>query len=167
MRRNIRSRINMVAPFLTLDLDPFIVVGDDGRLSWIADGFTTADTFPYGTYSVLERDRTNYIRNSVKVVVDAYDGTATFYVFDTEDPIIATYRAMFPTLFKDASAMPTSLRSHVRYPEMLLKVQATVYGLYHMDSPEVFYNREDSWTVASRVSGQGDQGRSQWNRTSS
>ena len=87
----------------------------------------------------------------MKVVVDAYDGTTTFYVFDSDDPIIAAYRAIFPTLFKDASAMPPGLRSHVRYPELLLKVQAAEYGLYHMDAPEVFYNREDLWTVASQV----------------
>jgi uncharacterized protein len=155
MRRNIRERIDaLTGGFLTLDPDPYIVVGDDGRLSWIADGFTTADTFPYARHTVLGRDRINYIRNSVKVVIDAYDGTTTFYVFDPDDPIIAAYRAIFPTLFKDASAMPAFLRSHVRYPEMLLKVQAAVYGLYHMDSPEVFYNREDLWTVANQVGGQ-------------
>ena len=157
MRRNIRDRIAALAPFLTLDPDPYIVVGEDGRLSWIADGFTTSDTFPYARHFVLGRERLNYIRNSVKVVIDAYDGTTTFYVFDSSDPIIAAYQALFPTMFKDASAMPPGLRSHVRYPELLLKLQAAVYGLYHMDSPEVFYNREDLWTVASQVS-QGSQG---------
>ena len=91
------------------------------------------------------------MRNSVKAVVDAYDGTTTFYVFDTEDPIIAAYRRIFPSLFKDASAMPPGLRKHVRYPEMLLTLQAEVYGLYHMTDPDVFYNREDLWTVASEV----------------
>ena len=157
MRRNIRERIAALAPFLTLDPDPYIVVGEDGRLSWIADGFTTSDTFPYARHFVLGRERINYIRNSVKVVIDAYDGTTTFYVFDSSDPIVAAYQALFPTMFKDASAMPPGLRSHVRYPELLLKLQAAVYGLYHMDSPEVFYNREDLWTVASQVS-QGSQG---------
>jgi hypothetical protein len=152
MRRTIRDRIGALADFITLDPDPYIVVGDDGRLSWIADGFTTSDTFPYARHSLLGRDRINYIRNSVKVVIDAYDGTTTFYVFDSEDPIIAAYRGIFPTLFKDASEMPAGLRSHVRYPELLLKVQAAEYGLYHMDAPEVFYNREDLWTVASQVS---------------
>jgi uncharacterized membrane protein (UPF0182 family) len=87
----------------------------------------------------------------VKAVIDAYDGTTTFYVFDTSDPIIAAYRQIFPSLFKDASAMPADLRKHVRYPELLLKLQASVYGLYHMTDPEVFYNREDLWTVASEV----------------
>ena len=87
----------------------------------------------------------------MKVVIDAYDGTTTFYVFDTEDPIIAAYRRIFPSLFKDASTMPAGLRKHMRYPEMLLKLQAEVYGLYHMTDPEAFYNREDLWTVATEV----------------
>jgi len=91
------------------------------------------------------------MRNSVKVVVDAYDGTTTFYVFDSQDPILAAYRGIFPSLFKDAAAMPAGLRKHVRYPELLLKLQAEVYGLYHMTNPEVFYNREDLWTVATEV----------------
>jgi uncharacterized protein len=157
MRRNIRDRIEALAPFLTLDPDPYIVVGGDGRLSWIADGFTTSDVYPYARHYFLGSDRINYLRNSVKIVVDAYDGTTTFFVFDTEDPVIAAYRALFPTLFKDASAMPADLQSHVRYPELLLKVQATVYGLYHMDSADVFYNREDLWTVANQTTMQGEQ----------
>jgi uncharacterized membrane protein (UPF0182 family) len=152
MRRNIRDRIGALASFLTLDPDPFIVVGENGRLSWIADGFTTSDSFPYARHSLLGNQRINYLRNSVKIVVDAYDGATTLYVFDNDDPIIAAYRAIFPTLFKDATEMPADLRSHVRYPELLLKVQATMYGLYHMDAPEVFYNREDLWTVANQVS---------------
>jgi hypothetical protein len=99
------------------------------------------------------------MRNSVKVVVDAYDGTTTFYVFDSGDPIIAAYQRIFPKLFKDASTMPPDLRKHVRYPELLLKLQAEVYGLYHMTDPEAFYNREDMWTVATEVgmSGAGEQ----------
>jgi uncharacterized protein len=151
MRRNIVDRIETLAPFLMLDPDPFIVVGEDGRLSWIADGFTTSATFPYARHSTVGSNRINYIRNSVKAVIDAYDGTTTLYVFDTDDPIAAAYRAMFPTLFKGAAAMPADLRKHVRYPELLLEVQAAVYGLYHMDSPEVFYNREDLWTVAAQA----------------
>ena len=91
------------------------------------------------------------MRNSVKAVIDAYDGTTTFYVFDTDDPILAAYRGIFPSLFKDASAMPAWLRKHVRYPELLLSLQAEVYGLYHMTNPEVFYNREDLWTVATET----------------
>ncbi|HEX6905144.1 MAG TPA: UPF0182 family protein, partial [Terriglobales bacterium] len=151
MRRNVRARVEALAPFLTYDPDPYIVVGGDGRLYWMMDGFTTSDTYPYSSHYFLNDDRLNYMRNSVKVVIDAYNGTTTFYAFDSEDPIITAYRRMFPSLFKDASAMPPELRKHVRYPELLLSLQAQVYGLYHMTNPEVFYNREDLWTVASEV----------------
>ncbi len=158
MRRNVRDRVSALAPFLTYDPDPYIVLGDDGRLSWIMDAFTMSDSYPYSTHYRLGNDLINYMRNSVKVVIDAYDGTTTFYVFDTDDPIIAAYRRIFPTLFKDASTMPAGLRKHVRYPEMLLKLQADVYGLYHMMDPEAFYNREDLWTVATEVGlGEGGQ----------
>ena len=151
MRRNIRDRVSTLVPFLTYDPDAYIVLGDDGRLSWIMDAFTVSDSYPYSTHYRLDRDLINYMRNSVKVVIDAYDGTTTFYVFDTEDPIIAAYRRIFPDLFKDAAMMPPGLRKHVRYPELLLKLQAEVYGLYHMTDPEAFYNREDLWTVATEV----------------
>jgi uncharacterized protein len=151
MRRNVRNRVAALAPFLTYDPDPYVVVGNDGRLSWIMDAFTISDSYPYSSHYRLGSDPINYMRNSVKVVIDAYDGTTTFYVFDPEDPIIADYRRIFPSLFKDASDMPAELRKHVRYPELLLKLQAAVYGLYHMKDPEVFYNREDLWTVASEV----------------
>jgi len=151
MRRNLRDRVSALAPFLTYDPDAYIVLGEDGRLSWIMDAFTISDSYPYSTHYPLDNNSINYMRNSVKVVIDAYDGTTTFYVFDTDDPIIAAYRHIFPTLFKDASTMSAGLRKHVRYPEMLLKLQADVYGLYHMTDPEAFYNREDLWTVATEV----------------
>ena len=151
MRRNVRDRVSTLAPFLTYDPDPYIVLGDNGRLSWIMDAFTTSDSYPYSSHYHLNENSLNYMRNSVKVVIDAYDGTTTFYVFDKDDPIIAAYRRIFPTLFKDEAAMPADLRRHVRYPELLLKLQASVYGLYHMTNPEVFYNREDLWTVATEV----------------
>jgi uncharacterized protein len=151
MRRNVRDRVAALAPFLTYDQDPYIVVGDDGRLSWVMDAFTSSDTYPYSAHRTLDNVSLNYMRNSVKVVVDAYDGTTTFYVFDSADPILAAYRGIFPSLFQDASAMPTWLRKHVRYPELLLSLQAEVYGLYHMTNPEVFYNREDLWTVATET----------------
>jgi uncharacterized membrane protein (UPF0182 family) len=151
MRRNVRDRVSALAPFLTYDSDPYIVIGDNGRLSWIMDAFTVSDSYPYASHYRLDRDLINYLRNSVKVVIDAYDGTTTFYVFDTEDPIIAAYRRIFPSLFKDAAMMPPGLRNHVRYPELLLKLQAEVYGLYHMTDPGAFYNREDLWTVATEV----------------
>jgi uncharacterized membrane protein (UPF0182 family) len=152
MRRSISERVATLAPFLTFDDDPYVVVSEEGRLFFMLDGFTTSDTYPYSRHYRLGRNRINYMRNSIKAVVDAYDGTTTFYVFDAEDPIIAAYRAMFPSLFKDASAMSPDMRKHVRYPETLLSLQAAVYGLYHMTTPEVFYNREDLWTVASQVS---------------
>jgi uncharacterized membrane protein (UPF0182 family) len=157
MRRNVRDRVEALAgSFLVFDLDPYVVVSDDGRIIWMIDAYTTSDTFPYARHYRLDRNRVNYMRNSVKVVIDAYDGTTTFYVFDTEDPIVAAYRAIFPTLFRNASEMPAALRKHVRYPELLLRLQASVYGLYHMTNPEVFYNREDLWTVATEV-GMGEQ----------
>ena len=151
MRRNVRDRVAALVPLLSYDSDPYIVVGDHGRLSWIMDAFTTSDSYPYSSHYPLGGNPINYMRNSVKVVIDAYDGTTTFYVFDAQDPIITAYRQMFPSLFRDAAAMPPALRKHVRYPELLLKLQAAVYGVYHMTEPEVFYNREDLWTVASEV----------------
>ena len=157
MRRNVRDRVSALAPFLTYDPDPYIVVGDDGRLSWVMDAFTTSDSYPYASHNRLNDTVINYMRNSVKVVIDAYDGTTTFYVFDNEDPVLAAYRRIFPSLFKDAALMPQGLRKHMRYPELLLKLQAEVYGLYHMTDPEVFYNREDLWTVATEV-GMGEGG---------
>jgi uncharacterized protein len=151
MRRKVRDRVAALAPFLIYDSDPYIIVRDDGRLSWIIDAFTSSDSYPYSSHYALGGTRINYMRNSVKVVVDAYDGTTTFYVFDPLDPIVAAYRRIFPALFKDVGAMPPPLRKHVRYPELLLKLQAAAYGLYHMTDPQVFYNREDLWTVASEV----------------
>ena len=151
MRRNVRQRVAALAPFLHYDADPYMVLGDDGRLSWIMDAFTLSDSYPYSSHYKLDGNLINYMRNSVKVVIDAYDGTTTFYVFDNDDPIIADYRRIFPELFKDASAMPAGLRKHVRYPELLLKLQAEVYGLYHMTNEGAFYNREDLWTVATEV----------------
>src|ERR1700722_15686291 len=151
MRRNIRDRVTALAPFLTYDPDAYAVLGDDGRLSWIMDAFTVSDSYPYSTHYRLNENSINYMRNSVKVVIDAYDGTTTFYVFDPDDPIITAYRRIFPALFKDAAMMPPGLRKHVRYPELLLKLQAEVYCLYHMTDPVAFYNREDLWTVATEV----------------
>src|SRR6202035_2405516 len=157
MRRNIRERVAALAPFLTFDHDPYMVVGDDGRLSWVMDAFTVSNNYPYSTHYNLGESPVNYMRNSVKVVVDAYNGATTLYVFASEAPILATYRRIFPSLFKDASAMPADLRRHVRYPEALFKLQSEVYGLYHMTDPGVFFNREDLWTVATGTSDTGEQ----------
>jgi uncharacterized protein len=156
MRRNVRERVQALAPFLTFDPDPYIVIAEGGRLVWMIDAFTTSDTYPYARHYGVLRNRINYMRNSVKVVIDAYDGTTTFYVFDTDDPIVNTYRAIFPSLFRNASEMPPGLRKHVRYPELLLQLQAAAYGLYHMTNPDMFYNREDLWSVATEV-GMSDQ----------
>ena len=149
MRRNIRERAEILAPFLTFDSDPYLVLGDNGRLSWVMDAYTTSDVYPEARHYPLGDGEVNYLRNSVKVTIDAYDGSANFYVFDAQDPILAAYRGAFPTLFRDASAMPATLRQHIRYPENLLRLQAEAYGLYHMTNPEMFFNREDLWTPAT------------------
>jgi len=140
--RNIRERVNEIAPFLTFDRDPYLVVAD-GRLVWMYDAYTISDRYPYSTPS----SNVNYIRNSVKVTIDAYHGTTTFYLADPQDPIAATYARIFPTLFKPMSEMPTSLLDHVRYPEDIFGIQAAVYATYHMTQPAVFYNREDQWEI--------------------
>ena len=158
MRRNLRERVAALAPFLTMDQDPYIVIGDDGRLSWMLDAFTTSDSYPDATHYGLGDRSVNYLRNSVKIVIDAYDGTTTFYVFDPADPILAAYQRLLPSLFRDGATMPAGLRAHVRYPELQFKLQSAVYGLYHMTQPEVFFNREDLWTVATESTGTDNQG---------
>ncbi len=151
MRRNIRERVAAVAPFLVLDPDPYVVLTAEGRLVWMMDGFTTSDSYPYARHYRLNGRRINYVRNSVKVTVDAYDGTVAVYVYDNDDPLIAAYRGVFPTLFRSGNEMPADLRAHVRYPELLLQMQAAVYGLYHITDPAIFYNREDVWSVATEI----------------
>jgi uncharacterized protein len=133
-----------------LDHDPYIVVSG-GRLYWIQDAYTTSNWFPYA-HSQPDGD-INYIRNSVKAVIDAYNGTVTFYVSDANDPIIATYRRIFPALFKPLGAMPEDLQQHIRYPEDLFYIQALEYRAYHMEAPEVFYNREDLWQFPREPTG--------------
>jgi hypothetical protein len=150
IHRNIHDRIETIAPFLQLDHDPYVVISD-GRLYWMQDAYTTSDWFPYAQSH--SGDNFNYIRNSVKVVVDAYNGTVTFYVMDTADPIIATYRRIFPALFKPFDAMPADLQRHIRYPEDLFRIQAQQYRAYHMSAPEVFYNREDLWQFPREPTG--------------
>ena len=152
MRRNIRERVETLAPFLIYDKDPYIVVADDGRLYWMIDAFTESTTYPYARHYRAEDQRVNYIRNSVKVTIDAYNGSVIFYVFDAQDPLINAYRAVFPALFREASDMPADLRAHVRYPETLIKTQGEVYSLYHTQNTKVFFQREDVWSVASQIS---------------
>ncbi len=151
INRNIRDIINGVAPFLTYDDDAYIVVSNDGRLFWMIDAYTESSYFPYSSHHNVADNTLNYIRNSVKVVIDSYNGTARFYVFDNGDPIIAAYRRIFPNLFQDANQMPADLRAHVRYPETLVRAQGEVYSLYHTQNPKVFFQREDVWNVALQV----------------
>jgi hypothetical protein len=149
-RRNIQNRVRTIAPFLRLDHDPYVVVSD-GRLFWMQDAYTTSEWFPYA--EPLLGEATNYIRNSVKVVIDAYNGSVDFYVTDPADPVIATYQRIFPGLFKSFEAMPADLQMHIRYPEDLFLIQAQLYRAYHMDAPEVFYNREDLWQFPRQPTG--------------
>ena len=151
IRRTVREIVNGVAPFLTYDKDPYIVVNDEGRLFWILDAFTESSYFPYSTHHDVGGNSLNYIRNSVKVVIDAYNGTARFYVFDNNDPLLAAYRGIFPGLFLDANQMPADLRAHVRYPETLIRAQGEVYGLYHTQNTSMFFQREDVWSIAQHV----------------
>lgn len=151
MRRTIRQIVNGVAPFLVYDKDPYIVVSNDGRLFWILDAFTESSYFPYSSHHDVAGEKINYIRNSVKVTIDAYNGTTRFYVFDNQDPLLDVYRRLFPNLFVDASQMPADLRAHVRYPETLVRAQGEVYSLYHTQNPKVFFQREDVWSVAQHV----------------
>jgi uncharacterized membrane protein (UPF0182 family) len=142
IRRNVQERVSTIAPFLRLDQDPYLVISD-GRLFWMQDAYTTSDYFPYAQ-SARGIDL-NYIRNSVKVVVDAYNGAVDFYLMDSADPIAATYQRIFPGLFKPFAAMPRGLQQHIRYPEDLFLIQAQLYQAYHMKAVDVFYNREDLW----------------------
>lgn len=159
-RRSIRERIDTVAPFLLLDDDPYLVV-DDGHLYWIQDTYLTTDHLPYSSRQSLSLEDLsntlpfNYIRNSVKVVMDAYDGTLDFYAIEPSgsDPLLATYDAAFPGLFQPFDAMPRGLREHIRYPEELLRAQAGAFVQYHMTDPKEFFLKEDQWELAEEVFG--------------
>jgi len=141
--RDVAARVQEAAPFLKFDRDPYVVITADGRLMWMIDGYTTSDRYPYAT----PVRGFNYIRNSVKATVDAFDGTVSYYVADPEDPLIRTYARAFPALFKPLDQMPKDLQIHVRYPEDLFTVQARMYATYHMQDPQVFYNKEDLWVL--------------------
>ncbi|MGM8213056.1 UPF0182 family membrane protein [Virgibacillus sp. W0430] len=138
--RNIMDRVKRIAPFFRYDQDPYIFIRDDGTLAWMMDAYLSAENYPY---SEAYKGNENYIRNSVKVVLDAYSGEVDFYVANPDDPLLQTYKNMFPQLFKEE--MPEDVKAHIRYPEMLFKIQASMYGTYHMSNLEVFYNREDFW----------------------
>ncbi len=142
--RNILDRVRTVAPFLLFDQDPYLIVKKDGRLVWIADAYTVSNRMPYS--KPMER-RFNYIRNSVKVVIDAYNGSMDFYVSDPSDILIKVYSKIFPDIFKSLKEMPDELRQHIRYPHRLLQIQASMFAAYHMTDPKVFYNKENLWEV--------------------
>lgn len=152
-RRNIRERLHAAMPLLRYDNDPYMVVGADGRLHWIVDAYTVTDRYPF---SQRLPGLGNYIRNSVKAVVDAYHGSVAFYVVDEQDPIVRTMRDAFPATFRPISEMPQDLRAHLRYPQDLFSIQAYIYATYHMTDPQVFYNKEDLWKIPQR--GQGRRG---------
>jgi uncharacterized membrane protein (UPF0182 family) len=145
--RKITERVKEIAPFVEFDSDPYLVI-DGGRLFWMMDGYTATSRYPYAsTLSTAQNQRVNYIRNSVKAVVDAYNGTTTFYLAEPKDPIALTIANVFPKLFHPMSDMPAGLRAHVRYPEDIFAMQSSVYATYHMTNPAVFYNKEDQWQV--------------------
>ena len=148
--RQIGERVRRIAPFFRFDADPYLVIRADGRLAWLLDGYTVTDRYPYA-----ERvpGLGNYVRNSVKVVVDAYDGTVRFYVSDAQDPLVRAYAAAFPGLLEPIEAMPADLRAHVRYPAGFFAVQARMYATYHMQDPRVFYNKEDLWSMPRMAEG--------------
>jgi uncharacterized membrane protein (UPF0182 family) len=146
--RRIHERVKKIAPFIDFDRDAYLVIAEGGRLFWIIDGYTTSDRFPYS--EPMRRDGKNYIRNSVKTVVDAYNGTVDFYLSDSVDSIIQSYAKIFPGLFKPLNTMPGELRAHLRYPQDLFSIQAHMYATYHMQDPQVFFNKEDLLSIPRR-----------------
>lgn len=150
MRRNIMERVQTIAPFFMYDQDPYIVTAE-GKLYWMVDAYTVSANYPYSQPDPVVG--INYIRNSVKVVIDAYDGTVTFYLADEEDPIIRTYAKIFPDLLRSISEMPDSLKAHIRYPEDLFRIQARTLLTYHMTDPHVYYNKEDYWELPREIYG--------------
>ena len=150
--RAIQTRVQKIAPFLTYDEDPYIVTAD-GRLVWIYDAYTTTNLYPYSHPVIMGGQKMNYIRNSVKVTIDAYTGETKFYISDDTDPIIDVYAKIFPNLFESIENMPASLREHIRYPEDFYLVQTEIYKTYHMKDPSVFYNKEDYWNIPYEIYG--------------
>jgi uncharacterized membrane protein (UPF0182 family) len=152
--RRVSERVRLIAPFLEFDPDPYLAI-DDGRLFWIQDAYTTSERYPYAQRA----GRVNYIRNSIKVVIDAYHGTTTFYAIDAADPIATTLGRAFPGLLTPVERMPAGLRSRMRYPQTIFAIQAAMYSTYHMDRPDVFYNKEDQWEVPAIGAPGGEQQR--------
>ena len=150
--RNVIDRVRKIMPHLSYEADPYMVTAD-GKLYWMMDAYTTSSYYPYSEPIDGNTGSTNYIRNSVKVVVDAYNGDTNFYVVDEKDPIATTFQKIYPTLFKSFDEMPEGLKSHIRYPNYLFEIQASVYAKYHMEDVNVFYQREDMWDIASEIYG--------------
>jgi uncharacterized protein len=146
--RTVSERVEHIVPFIHLDADPYMVITSEGRLKWIVDGYTVTDRFPYSEPTPRIG---NYIRNSVKAVVDAYDGSVDLYISDAGDPIIQAYSRIFPGLFKPLDKMPADLKSHIRYPQGMLAIQSHIYKTYHMQDPQVFYNKEDLWDIPAKA----------------
>ena len=156
IRRRVEERLSTLAGFIRWDPDPYLVLTEAGRLIWIVDGYTTADVHPYSRHiNAGAAGTVNYIRNSVKATVDAYDGSVRMFIFQPADPVIRAYRRLFPDLFQPASEMPPELRAHARYPELIFRAQAEVYRTFHMLNPEAFYNKEDLWDIANNIQGEG------------
>lgn len=152
--RDIKERVSTAVPFLQFDYDPYLVIDSSGRLKWIQDAYTTSNRYPYAEYvqdifNSGPLNQLNYIRNSVKIVIDAYDGSMHFYIADPNDPLIQTYEKIFPNSFVPLSEIPDDLRAHLRYPEDLFSYQSTLYKTYHMEEPQIFYNKEDQWQIPS------------------
>ncbi|MBI2622911.1 MAG: UPF0182 family protein [Candidatus Levybacteria bacterium] len=154
--RSIKERVSKIVPFLTFDRDPYLVIAE-GKLYWILDAYTSTDRYPYSQPLQLNGGKVNYIRNSVKAVLDAYDGKVTLYQSDTDDPIIKTYAKIFPKTFLPLSDLPKSLTAHLRYPEDIFTLQTAIYTVYHMDDPQIFYNKEDQWEIPAISSGSEEQ----------
>lgn len=152
--RRIDIRTRVIAPFLDYDRDPYLVVSE-GKLYWIQDAYTTSDMYPYSrpSYGHFGNRGLNYIRNSVKVTIDAYNGNVIFYVVDEDDPIVKTYSRIFPDLFKPFDKMPEDLKRHIRYPKDFFEIQSAIYTTYHMEDPQVFYNQEDLWQIPDEIYG--------------
>jgi hypothetical protein len=151
-RHNLTERIRALAPYLVLDSDPYLVVTRE-KLYWIQDAYTASDKYPISMPFTAKTGEVNYIRNSVKIVMDAYDGSVDFYVYDPQDPIIRTYSRIYPGLFKDAARIPGELERHVRYPRDIFQTQMAIYATYHQTDPEVFYQQEDVWEFAKTFTG--------------
>ena len=149
LHRQIQERIRQITPFLALDEDPYIVLTDEGNLIWIQDAFTISRRFPYATPD--DASGINYIRNAVKITIDAYNGTVTYYIADAQDPIIQSYSNAFPGVFKPLSELPENLQAHLRYPEDLFNIQTQQYLRYHMTDVRVFFNQEDVWQIPQEV----------------